>query len=60
MESQNRDLARELVALANSQGGRRRAHRKIVRGMKEHNGTEPALIEEGERFRVRLWKERRA
>ena len=34
--------------------------RKIVRGMKEHNGTEPDLIEEGERFRVRLWKERRA
>lgn len=34
--------------------------RKIVRGMKEHNGTEPDLIEEGERFRVRLWKERPA
>ena len=32
--------------------------RKIVRGMREHNGTEPDLIEEEERFTVRLWKER--
>lgn len=31
--------------------------RKIVRGMREHNGTEPELLEEGERFMVRLWKE---
>ena len=31
--------------------------RKIIRGMKEHNGTEPNLIEEEERFTVRLWKE---
>ena len=31
--------------------------RKIIRGMKEHNRTEPDLIEEEERFTVRLWKE---
>ena len=30
--------------------------RKIVRGMREHNGTEPDLIEDDERFTVRLWK----
>ncbi|HCG00602.1 MAG TPA: ATP-dependent DNA helicase RecG [Chloroflexi bacterium] len=30
--------------------------RKIIRGMKEHNGTEPDLIETDERFTVRLWK----
>jgi ATP-dependent DNA helicase RecG len=29
--------------------------RKIIRGMKEHNGTDPELIEEAERFTVRLW-----
>ena len=34
--------------------------RKIVRGMKEHNDTEPDLVEEGERFTVRLWKDRPA
>ena len=34
--------------------------RKIVRGMREHNGTEPALIEEGEQFIVRLWKDQHA
>ena len=28
--------------------------RKIVKCMKEHNGTEPVLIEEGERFTMRL------
>jgi ATP-dependent DNA helicase RecG len=28
--------------------------RKIVKCMKEHNGTEPQLIEDGERFTVRL------
>lgn len=28
--------------------------RKIVKCMKEHNGTEPVLIEEGERFTIRL------
>ena len=31
--------------------------RKIIRGMREHNGTEPELIEEDERFTVRLWKD---
>ena len=30
--------------------------RKIMRGMKEHNGTDPDLEEEEERFTVRLWK----
>lgn len=34
--------------------------RKIVRGMREHNGTEPDLVEDNERFTVRLWKEARA
>ena len=33
--------------------------RKIVRGMREHNGTEPDLVEEDDRFTVRLWKEPR-
>ena len=33
--------------------------RKIVRGMREHNGTEPELIEEDDRFTVRLWKQPR-
>ena len=31
------------------------APRKIVRGMREHNGTDPDLVEEGERFIVRLF-----
>lgn len=30
--------------------------RKIVRSMKEHNGTSPDLIEEGEMFTIRLFK----
>lgn len=30
--------------------------RKIVNGMRLHNGTEPDLIEEDSRFIVRLWK----
>lgn len=30
--------------------------RKIIRGMREHNGTEPELIEDEEQFTVRLWK----
>jgi ATP-dependent DNA helicase RecG len=34
--------------------------RKIIQGMKDHNGTEPDLIEEDSRFTVRLWKERQA
>ncbi len=28
--------------------------RKIVKCMREHNGTEPVLIEDGERFILRL------
>ena len=31
--------------------------RKIVLGMRKHNSTEPDLIEDGERFIVRLWKD---
>jgi ATP-dependent DNA helicase RecG len=31
--------------------------RKIIEGMRRHNGTEPDLIEEESRFIVRLWKE---
>jgi len=30
--------------------------RKIIQGMREHNRTDPDLIEEGDRFTVRLWK----
>jgi ATP-dependent DNA helicase RecG len=30
--------------------------RKIVKLMREHNGTEPDLIEDGEHFIIRLWK----
>jgi ATP-dependent DNA helicase RecG len=30
--------------------------RKIIKGMQEHNGTEPDLIEDNERFILRLWK----
>ena len=32
--------------------------RKIIRGMREHNGTEPDLIEENERFMLRLYTSR--
>ena len=32
--------------------------RKIIAGMRLHNGTEPDLIEEESRFIVRLWKKR--
>lgn len=32
---------------------------KIIPGMRNHNGTEPDLVEEESRFTVRLWKERR-
>lgn len=31
--------------------------RKIVKGMREHNGTEPLFSEEGEAFRVTLLAE---
>ena len=34
--------------------------RKIVRGMMEHNGTDPGLVAEEEQFTVRLWKEPKA
>lgn len=36
--------------------------RKIIRGMREHNGTEPDLIADldGERFTLRLWADRRS
>jgi len=30
--------------------------RKIIQGMRQHNGTDPDLIEEEDRFTVRLWK----
>jgi ATP-dependent DNA helicase RecG len=33
--------------------------RKIIAGMKAHNGTEPDLIEKDDLFIVRLWKEAR-
>ena len=33
--------------------------RRIIDGMRAHNGTEPDLIEEDDRFLVRLWKEAR-
>jgi ATP-dependent DNA helicase RecG len=33
--------------------------RKIVKGMLEHNGTEPDLVEDGERFIVRLHQKRK-
>ena len=33
--------------------------RKIVAGMRTHNGTDPDLIEEEHRFTVRLWKSAR-
>jgi ATP-dependent DNA helicase RecG len=33
--------------------------REIIDGMREYNGTEPDLIEEEDRFIVRLWKRRK-
>jgi ATP-dependent DNA helicase RecG len=33
--------------------------RKIIEGMRAHNGTEPDLVEEDARFIVRLWKKPR-
>ena len=32
---------------------------KIIPGMRDHNGTEPDLIEDEHRFTVRMWKEAR-
>jgi ATP-dependent DNA helicase RecG len=34
--------------------------RKIIQGMLSHNGTDPDLIEDDDRFIVRLWKEARS
>ena len=34
--------------------------RRIIEGMRAHNGTESDLIEEDDRFLVRLWKEARS
>ena len=34
--------------------------RRIIDGMRAHNGSEPDLIEEDDRFLVRLWKEARS
>ena len=31
--------------------------RIIMSGVKEHNGTEPDLVEDVEQFTVRLWKD---
>jgi ATP-dependent DNA helicase RecG len=33
---------------------------RIIGSMREHNGTEPDLIEEESRFIVRLWKEKKS
>ena len=46
-----KDVMRDYRYLENSGMG---VPRKIVKCMREHNGTEPVLIEEGERFTVRL------
>jgi ATP-dependent DNA helicase RecG len=32
--------------------------RKIIQGMRAHNGTDPDLVEDDDRFIVRLWRER--
>ena len=34
--------------------------RKIIHGMRAHNGTDPDLVEQDDRFLVRLWKEPRS
>lgn len=46
-----KDVMRDYRYLENSGMG---VPRKIVKCMREHNGTEPVLIEEGERFTLRL------
>ncbi len=33
---------------------------RIIDAMRRHNGTEPDLIEEDDRFTVRLWKDAKA
>ena len=46
-----KDVMRDYRYLENSGMG---VPRKIVKSMREHNGTEPVLIEDGERFTLRL------
>jgi ATP-dependent DNA helicase RecG len=46
-----KDIMRDYRYLEHSGMG---VPRKIVRCMKEHNNTEPVLIEDGERFTMRL------
>ena len=46
-----KDVMRDYRYLENSGMG---VPRKIVKCMREHNGTEPVLIEDGERFTMRL------
>lgn len=46
-----KDVMRDYRYLENSGMG---VPRKIVKCMREHNGTEPVLIEDGERFTLRL------
>jgi ATP-dependent DNA helicase RecG len=46
-----KDVMRDYRYLENSGMG---VPRKIVKCMREHNGTEPVLIEDGERFILRL------
>jgi ATP-dependent DNA helicase RecG len=46
-----KDIMRDYRYLEHSGMG---VPRKIVKCMKEHNGTEPVLIEDGERFTMRL------
>lgn len=46
-----KDVMRDYRYLENSGMG---VPRKIVKCMREHNGTDPALIEDGERFTLRL------
>jgi len=48
-----KDVMRDYRYLEHSGMG---VSRKIVKGMKDHNGTEPDLIEDGEQFIIRLWK----
>ena len=48
-----KDVMRDYRHLENSGMG---VPRKIVKCMREHNGTEPVLIEEGERFTLRLMR----
>jgi ATP-dependent DNA helicase RecG len=49
-----KDVMRDYRYLENSGMG---VPRKIVKCMREHNGTEPVLIEDGERFTMRLLRQ---